>query len=360
MVRINHTQQNIVFGMVFGAESKVSAIQQAVEQRTGMPVHEQRLIFGGRELDGNKTLEELNVHPKEVLHLLPRLPHVCREWAATGSCSRGRRCYQKATHTVEFSPRYVEHHAKNPGQNSASPSESSTPSASPPSSPEQGPAKIPGPPIAPRPPAYGALGTNSRRRPPYGMLGGDVIQPAVAQADWKGGYQGISKPNLSEQSNSGDWDGLISAITSVTLEVAEEVEVEEDLDEERSWEEKNWDAAMSAAAMGFSCDSSYDSQSSMCGADRMPDLDMNQLNLGPACTEALEKQQPMPCESKAPLEPKTAGLEFAAGVHLIEEMENQVKQWEETESTRQVAYNAWVHQQMMQRAAMHAGDNQAR
>jgi len=38
-----------------------------------MAVGDQRLIFGGRELDGSKTLEELNVHPKEVktAHLPP-------------------------------------------------------------------------------------------------------------------------------------------------------------------------------------------------------------------------------------------------------------------------------------------------
>merc|ERR1711998_538385 len=112
MVRINVTERDVVFGMQFGADALISDIQIAIEQRASVPVASQRLIFGGRELDPTKTLEELNIHPKEVLYLLPRLPHVCREWAATGACSRGRRCYQKATHTVEFSPRYVEHKAK--------------------------------------------------------------------------------------------------------------------------------------------------------------------------------------------------------------------------------------------------------
>ena len=46
----------------------LGCMQDAVEMRTGVAVAEQRLIFGGRELTGSKTLEELNVHPKEVLH----------------------------------------------------------------------------------------------------------------------------------------------------------------------------------------------------------------------------------------------------------------------------------------------------
>jgi len=328
--------------MVFGADAKVADIQAAVECRTGIPVADQRLIFGGRELDGSKTLEELNVHPKEVLHLLPRLPHVCREWAATGSCSRGRRCYQKCTHTVEFSPRYVEHHAKHKDT-----SESSSPSTTPPATPEVGPAKFPSPPTAPRPPsasAYGAIGSSCRRRPQYGMLGGEKL----TRANWKGGCPATISGNKGAQSNSGDWDGLVSAITSVVeSEPPQQMEVEEDLVDEH-WDETSWEeAALSAAAMGFSCDSSYDSQSSMCNSERQEISNMMLCDKGPSQGRSV-------CENAAPLPAKEAGLEFAAGVHLIEEMENQVKQWEESESSREVAYKAWVSQQMMR--AMHTGE----
>merc|ERR1719478_1416315 len=112
MVRVNDTKRGLVIGMSLAADTLIAEIQSQIEIRLEVPVASQRLIFGGRELDPNKTLEELNIHIKEVLYLLPRQPHVCREWAATGACSRGRRCYQKATHTMEFSPRYVEHHHK--------------------------------------------------------------------------------------------------------------------------------------------------------------------------------------------------------------------------------------------------------
>merc|ERR1712185_214322 len=54
---------------------------------------------------------------------------------------------------------------------------------------------------------------------------------------------------------------------------------------------------------------------------------------------------------------KVAGMEFSAGVHLIEEMENQVKQWEESESRREEAYKAWVTQQMVRTAAIHSAEH---
>merc|ERR1711988_585446 len=166
-----------------------------------------------------------------VLYLLPRQPHVCREWAATGACSRGRRCYQKATHTMEFSPRYVEHMAKieeekravqrNEGEetcaecsnqsadssaDSAHSSKDSSPSASPPSTPKLCPTKPvrattpPGskPLMQPKPPSYGSLG--AKRRPMYSALGRAVravagteslntVSEIVTQTNWEGGVQ---------------------------------------------------------------------------------------------------------------------------------------------------------------------------
>jgi len=73
------------------------------------------------------------------------------------------------------------------------------------------------------------------------------------------------------------------------------------------------------------------------------------------CTEKKGAGPAQAAPAPVAMEPKAAGLEFAAGVHLIEEMENQVKQWEESESSRQVAYQAWVSQQMMARAAAGQG-----
>jgi len=381
MVRINHTEKEVVFGMRFEAESLVSEIQDAVECRTGMRVEDQRLIFGGRELDPSKTLEELNVHPKEVLHLLPRLPYVCREWAATGSCSRGRRCYQKGTHTVGFSPRYVEHHAKQNKDSPSSTPESVTPqSASPPSTPEVGPLKMPTPPTVPHPspPSYGVVGA-TRRMPSYGLLGMSQVDAAkaVSMANWKGCPEmALREGGIAEQSNSGDWEGLVNAITSAVD--TKTMEVEEDL-VEPSWEETSWEeAALSGALMGFSCDSSYDSQSSMCTGEHsevtqaLEGRTEGSQNLIHVKTEPGKLHLEGICESAAVVpviaqnprsqqtqiaqalnQKETAGLEFAAGVHLIEEMENQVKQWEESESVRHMAYHSFVTSQMMRTAALH-------
>ena len=73
----------------------------------------------------------------------------------------------------------------------------------------------------------------------------------------------------------------------------------------------------------------------------------------PPKVHPMEPESAEPREGQPmPLEPEQAGLEFASGVHLIEEMENQVKQWEESEGTREVAYNAWVQQQMMRAVSM--------
>merc|ERR1711934_538439 len=67
----------------------------------------------------------------------------------------------------------------------------------------------------------------------------------------------------------------------------------------------------------------------------------------------VEKQTKGPEKGEKAADAVTAGMEFAAGVHLIEEMENQVKQWEESESVRHMAYHSYVTQQMMRTAAMH-------
>ena len=55
---------------------------------------------------------------------------------------------------------------------------------------------------------------------------------------------------------------------------------------------------------------------------------------------------PKVCEETR--DPAATSMELQSGVHLIEEMEKQVAQWEESESVRAVAYQAWVYQRMQQ------------
>lgn len=187
---------------------------------------------------------------------------------------------------------------------------------------------------------------------------------AVGRANWKGGCPGGTLRGVAgQQSNSGDWDGLVNAITSVMD--GETMEVEEDL-AEQSWEETSWEeAALSAAVMGFSCDSSYDSQSSMCTGENQQEMN-RLLDVRQKESQACDRQGILPgrgelhmdkltSHKEVAIQKESAGLEFAAGVHLIEEMENQVKQWEESESVRQVAYQSWVAQQMMRTAIQTKG-----
>lgn len=225
--------------------------------------------------------------------------------------------------------------------------------------------------LTPKPPSYGPVGGGVKRRPLYGTLDA---------ADWKGGATPGFRVSKTQHSNSGDWDGLVTAITTTVTKPREEAEeVDDDM---ASWEETSWeDAQFNAAMLGFSnpanYDSSYDSQSSY-GSDRMaeemanlalpesimPAAIQDKVPIGVVAQPALvgsgavggnTPAGPTPSQPSTPSKIKTTteeavGLEFAAGVHLIEEMEKQVAQWEETETSRQQAYTAFVQSQMMLRA----------
>ena len=216
-------------------------------------------------MDPSKTLEELNVQAKDIIFLFRRCPaHVCREWAATGACSKGRRCYQKGTHAVEFSPRYIEHYEKgeNKGksdarqgkgccnlfsQTSASLTCSSQTAAPASLSPHTTPLlNTTGPRLVATPPAVARSPQTGSPRPLYGVLGRAVrlvsspilvselsttqmasVGQSVSQAhigsiDWQSishrepSHRTNPNPNQTKASNSGEWDGLISEIASIT------------------------------------------------------------------------------------------------------------------------------------------------
>jgi len=362
-VRINDTQRNVLVGFSFAPDTLIEHIQMEIELRLEVPVDSQRLIFGGKELDPTKTLEELNIATKEVLFLLRRQPHVCREWAATGACSRGRRCYQKVTHTMEFSPRYVEHHHKiseaktSSESSSASSSKDSSPTASPPSTSPPCTPKLqsqtlepatppqPKPPIQPRPPSYGSIGAG-KRRPAYGALGRAVRASASTPGEWEeSASKPAPKPNMGATSNSGEWDGLVNDIASA-MDGVHIVEEELELGEfEQSWDEGAF-SSLGAPAICCVYDSSYDSSVCDGAADEIQKA-LSELS----CEAAQGAPTPVLVETvPAPsvMDQKAAGMEFSSGVHLIDEMENQVREWEETEAKREEAYKAFVESQMSQ------------
>jgi len=51
-------------------EDKISRIKEIVEEQSGVPPQQQRLIFNGRQMSDDKTANELSVVPGSVLHLV--------------------------------------------------------------------------------------------------------------------------------------------------------------------------------------------------------------------------------------------------------------------------------------------------
>ena len=51
----------------------VADLQHQVEERTSIPACEQRLLYGGKQLDANRNLHEYNVQPLATLFLLVRM-----------------------------------------------------------------------------------------------------------------------------------------------------------------------------------------------------------------------------------------------------------------------------------------------
>ena len=276
----------------------------------------------------------------------------------------------QGTHTMEFSPRYVEHHAKQKAQELVAQMQGTTDPCTTqcglceaPATPEQ-----PTLPMAPRPPSYGPVGQPSSkaiRRPAYGPLGG-----AGRAIDWEA-QPNRAVPPQGGVSGSGDWGDIQHSLSGIlevdhaALTVDEDPALIEEAGEAScdssfgSSYTGGWAGVHGQAAANY--DSSYDSQSSQCGGEAEAFAKaLEQAFVMPASSiPAPPKVHPMEPESAEPregqpmpLEPEQAGLEFASGVHLIEEMENQVKQWEESEGTREVAYNAWVQQQMMRAVSM--------
>jgi len=51
-------------------EDKITRIKEKVEEQSGVPPQQQRLIFSGRQLGDEKTAKEANIGAGSVLHLV--------------------------------------------------------------------------------------------------------------------------------------------------------------------------------------------------------------------------------------------------------------------------------------------------
>ncbi|KFH03438.1 ubiquitin family protein [Toxoplasma gondii VAND] len=64
--------KTVVLDNVQGSDS-ILDIKRRVEQREGIPVDQQRLVFNGKQLENGKTVQDYNLSENSVLHLVLRL-----------------------------------------------------------------------------------------------------------------------------------------------------------------------------------------------------------------------------------------------------------------------------------------------
>ena len=60
--------------IIVGPTDTISSVKLSVKDKDGVPVEEQRLIYGGHELKDTDTLADHSIQSNATLHLVLRLP----------------------------------------------------------------------------------------------------------------------------------------------------------------------------------------------------------------------------------------------------------------------------------------------
>ena len=59
-------------------KDKIIHVKERIEEKEGIPPSQQRLIFGGKQMNDDKTLSEFNIEGGSVLHMVLALRGGCQ------------------------------------------------------------------------------------------------------------------------------------------------------------------------------------------------------------------------------------------------------------------------------------------